>query len=249
MRKAAGFILRLFLCADLIHMIRRRIKNYTIGYANSVKNWERSLLNVPCFIIGNGPSLLREDISLVEKYFTIGINRAFYAIDSTILMWQDIQLWHTDKRQILKTKSIKYCSDRADVQGRFFHFKLTAGDYALPKKASTLHGRGSTGPLAFQLAYLLGCNPIILLGMDCRYEQNKTDFYGTNPMHKPHTLRNCRKGLNWIKNCESQKRIINCSENCVFKEQHPLEEAIKMIDNLELINREVLAKKIIYHNR
>ena len=203
----------------------------------------------PCFLVGNGPSLNKHNLEPLKKYFTIGINRTFYKLDTTILMWQDLQLWHTDKNKILRTQSIKYCSERSDIQGRFYHFKLAPGDYKLPIKPTRLFGRGSTGPLAFQLAYILGCNPVVLLGMDCCYEEGKTDFYGVNPMHKPHTLRNCKKGLTWMKECKSDINIINCSNNKIFEEKHELNDALQMIDNLKPAEREVWIKRIVYHNK
>jgi hypothetical protein len=217
--------------------------------ANSVQNWDRALPGVPCFIIGNGPSLAWYDISLIEKHFSIGINRAFYKIDPTILLWQDLQLWHTDKHNLLKTIAIKYCRDRADIQGRFYHFKLSIGDYSLPESASVLHGRGSSGPLAFQLAYILGCNPIVLLGCDCCYRDNKTNFYGINPMHKPHTLRNCRKGLRWIRDSKCGRDVINCSDNKEFDNTQDLRDVVRTIGSSGPHDREFWTQKILHHNK
>ena len=231
--------------------IRKRIRKYTVGNINSVKNWSGALAGVPCFIVGNAPSLTDLNLGPLEKFFTIGINRTFYKIDTTILLFQDIQLWHTDKHRVLKTNSIKYCRDRADIQGRFYHFRLTVGDYYLPEDATTLHGRGSSGPLAFQLAYVLGCDPIVLVGMDCCYKEDKTDFYGVNPHHSPQTLRNCVKGLKWIKDCNSERTIFNCSDNKVFPDEYnySLEEVLKMMTNLEPMDRDTMMKKILYHNK
>ena len=230
--------------------IRKRIKRYTVGQVNSVKNWTGALVGIPCFIIGNGPSLNRQNLALVDnRFFSIGINRAFYKIDPTILLFQDLQLWHTDKHRILKSNAIKYCRDRADIQGRFYHFKLATGDYCIPKNALMLHGRGSSGPLAFQLAHILGCDPVVLVAMDCRYEDDMTDFYGVNPMHKPHTLRNCTKGLKWIRDVKGEKNIFNCSDNKVFEKKFTLEETVKRLENISPMNRETLSKKILYHNR
>ena len=231
-------------------MIRKRIKRYTVGYANSVSNWTGAFAGLPVFIIGNGPSLNDHDLSPLEnRYFSIGINRAFYKIDTTILLWQDLSLWHTDKHRILKTNSMKYCKDRADIQGRFYHFKLMAGDYKLPESASTLWGRGSSGPLAFQLAYILGCDPIVLLGMCCRYKNNKTSFFGTNPCHRPNSMRQCRNGLNFIKNCRSGRTVYNCSDNKVFDQHYELPDVLKRLENVEPLDRETLTQRLLHHNK
>ena len=230
-------------------MIRKRIKQYTVGHANDVSNWRNALVGVPAFIIGNGPSLANQDLSLINNCFTIGINRAFYKIDPIVLLWQDLQLWHTNKHDLLKTSAIKYCRDKADIQGRFYHFKLTIGDFSLPESASVLHGRGSSGPLAFQLAYILGCNPIVLLGMDCCYRDNKTNFYGVNPMHKPHTLRNCRKGIKWVSACKCDRDVFNCSDNNEFDTVYGLGEVVKKIGNIPPNDRDSWSKRILHHNK
>jgi len=227
-------------------MIRKRIKSQKIGYRGSIKGWNNALADVPAFILGNCPFLLEHDLGLLRHEFSIGINRVFYHFDPTILMWQDPELWYTEKSRIPKLEAIKFCRDSADVQGRFLHFKLTGNGFQMPENPSVLHGRGSTGPLAFELAYLLGCNPIILLGMSCRYYDGKTDFYGKNPSHKPHTLRNCRRGLYWVKKCERLgRRIINCSPNNVFEETLSLEQAIAEMGKRPPQNRQSLIKRLL----
>ncbi len=207
-------------------MIRKRIRSYKVGQRDSTKGWYNCLAGVPAFLIGNGPSLEPIDLSILENYFTIGINRAFYKIDPTILMWQDAELYWNHRAEVTRLKAIKYCRDVNDPKGRFYHFKIAGRDFKLPDNPSVLNGFGSTGPLAFQLAWSLGCNPIVLLGYDCCYKNGKTDYYGKNPSHKPHTLANCRKGLVWIKSSGTNRDIINCSENEVFAQKHVLSDVV-----------------------
>jgi len=210
-------------------MIRKRIRSYKVGQRGDIKRWHNCLTGVPAFLIGNGPSLDNLDLSCLKNHFTIGINRAFLKIDPTILMWQDSELWWNHRTEISRLKAVKFCRDISDPKGRFYHFKLTTGNFELPETPSILFGRGATGPVAFQLAYILGCNPIILLGMDCCYYNGKTNFYGKNPSHKPHTLVNCKKGLTWMKKCPSGRKIINCSNNNVFEERRDLNDVVKEI--------------------
>jgi hypothetical protein len=74
-----------------------------------------------------------------------------------------------------------------------------------------LHGRGSSGPLAVQFAYALGCNPIFMIGMDCKTDGINTDFFGINKTWKPHTISLCQHGLNWILSEYSTEEVINVS--------------------------------------
>jgi hypothetical protein len=210
--------------------IRRHIKFSGVRQRNTIKDWKGKTAGTPAFILGNGPSLNDIDPEILNPYLTIGINRAFYKLDPTILIWQDVELWYTERKRILKLSAIKVCRNLADPQNRFFHFKLANGAFKIPENAQLLHGRGATGPIAVQLAYIMGCDPIILLGCDCKHRGGLTDFYGRNRQHRPHTMRNCRQGLVWMKKTITDRRIISCSDNDVF-ERHDFNTVMKDISS------------------
>lgn len=194
-------------------------------------SWKNKFIDTPVFLIGNGPSLNDEDISYLSNYLTIGINRSFYKIDSTILLWQDASLWFSERDKILKSESIKLCTKHSDPDNRFSHFELKKGDFGIPDSFNTLIGSGSTAPLAVQLSILLGCNPIVLLGFDCKYREDRTDFYGNNRFHNNKTLSQCLSGLLWIKNYVSpMKTIISCSDNCIFERK----SVKNVVDNIDV---------------
>lgn len=210
-------------------MIRRHLRFSSVKQRGQLKNWQGKMKDVPCFILGNGPSLNDEDISDLSSYFTIGINRSFLKLDSTVLLWQDIELWYTERKNIVKLAAIKVCRQQSDPQNRFFHFRLEMGAFKETNNPSLLYGSGSTGPLAVQFACALGCNPLIILGMDCKPRGSATDFYGKNRHHKPHTMKNCMTGLRWIRESTLDREIFNCSENDLWP-RISLVEAKKYID-------------------
>lgn len=221
-------------------------KNKTLNRRSSSLNplsWMGKMKGIPCFILGNAPSLNKIDnISLLDDYFTVGINRIFYKYDPTILLWQDLALWSKEREKVLKTKSIKYCREGSETQGGFYTFLLQGRDPKLTNNITKLYGRGSSGSITYQFVHALGCDPIILVGMDCRYSKDKkTDFYGNNPMHRSHTIPACIKGLEFIKNNHKHRTIINCSKNKVFLERKTIEEAISMLGD-QKYNREQLVK-------
>ncbi len=198
--------------------------------------------DIPCSILGNAPSLNNiKDFSIFDNYFTVGINRIFYKYDPTILMWQDLALWSQEKKKILELKAIKYCRDGADTKGGSYVFKLKGKSPKLSHSTVELYGRGSSGSIAYQFTHALGCNPIILVGMDCKHDPSSgdTDFYGSNPMHRKHTLPDCVKGLKFIKLNSGGRKIINCSPNKVFGENLPIEEVVKALGDIKY-NREEL---------
>jgi|TARA_Y100000310_G_C20698379_1_gene827337 hypothetical protein len=193
-------------------VIRRTIKPSGVRFRKSISKWSKKMKGFPVFIIGNAPSLNDFDLSKLDGFFTIGINRSLYKIDSTILLWQDKDIYHYEKRIIDKSNSLKVCRDIADPLGKFFHFKLKTGFYKRSKDPSVLYGRGSSGPLSVQFADALGCSSIYLLGMDCVVKNGDTDFYGKNIFWKKHTKKNCLTGLKWIESSFSDKKIYNLSK-------------------------------------
>ena len=205
--------------------------------------WTGRMKGIPCFLLGNAPSINDMNLSLLDDYFSIGINRIFYAYDPTILIWQDLALWIQEKKQVMACRAIKYCRWGADTRGGFYNFKLGGRDARLAANCGTLHGRGSSGSITYQAAYAMGCDPIILVGMDCRHgkvgDEEVTDFYGNNKMHKPHTIPACVKGLKFIKNNHFKRTIYNCSYNDVFPERLTIEEVIEKLPDRKYSREEL----------
>ena len=199
----------------------------------SPSSWCGKMRGIPCFILGNAPSLNKiENMSILDDYFTVGINRIFFKYDPTILMWQDLALWSQEKKTLLKTKSIKYCREGSNTQGGFYTFVLHGREPKLSHSTTKLYGRGSSGSIAYQFVHALGCDPIILVGMDCKNgKHGLTDFWGNNPMHRAHTLPACVKGLKFIQKNSTKRTIINCSPNKVFpkSERKTIEEVAGML--------------------
>ena len=229
--------------------IRKRFRQYKRSTALSVNNWKDSLSDVPAFLVGNAPSLSNQPVQRLQPFFTIGINKTYKILDPNILLWQDIQFWLTDRYHIAKTQCIKYCRNHADPKGKFYNFALEGGPFKMPTSPDLLYGGGASGPLAFQLAYLLGCNPIFLVGMDCKYDKSgKTNFYGKNKFHSEHTLKNCNRGLRWIEKMSQEHniKVYNCSENNHFADNKmELKDAIEYVDkNFPKYTREEYGKML-----
>lgn len=205
--------------------------------------WAGRMKDIPCFIIGNAPSLYDMELSPLYDYFTIGINRVFYKYDPTVLIWQDLALWLKEKKKVMATKAIKYCREGADTKGGFYTFKLQGKEPKLAQTPAILYGRGSSGSITYQFARSLWCDPIILIGMDCAHGQvngeTVTDFYGNNPMHRSHTIPACTKGLNFIKNNHKGKILYNCSFTNVFPERLTIAEVIEKLPDRKYSREEL----------
>jgi len=220
---------------------QRRSQRYII------KDWVDRLKGIPAFVMGNGYSLNDEPVKLLDDYFTIGLNRSFYLLDPTVLLWQDIGLWNTEHRKLHNLQCLKVCRDISDPRHIYYNFYLRGGPFRFEKKTHILNGRGTTGPLGIQFAAALGCDPIIVLGMDCKIRDNKTDFYGNNPHWRPHTIDNCKKGLEFLKK-ECPVSIINCSDNDILGDKKPLVEVMPLIGKKFAIGRQKYVSKLV-HNK
>ena len=239
---------------DIAPVVRSRPKRRNVGIKKTVREvykyhdktsykslslWKGILAGHTSFVLGNAPSISKQNLSLLDPYFTIGINRIFYLYDPTILIWQDKELWDSDKKNIMKQKAIRVCAYQAAPKNTFLNFRVANGPFKFKDNLEVLHGKGNSGVLAIQMSIALGCSNIVLLGTDCKYAGKKTNFYGKNKDHKPYTLKMCRTAMKWAKyNCPIP--IYNCSENVLWPTQK-LKDVIKMIKPKKL-NREKYRK-------
>jgi len=178
-----------------------------------IKRWAGCLEGEPAFVLGNSPSILGEDLTSLEDYFTIGMNRIFKLFEPTILFWQDKGLYEDGlKEKIDKLGCIKVCREQCDPCKEYTNFRVNAGRYAFVDQPQQLQGYGCSAGIAVQMAVAMGCGSVILLGCDGEYLNGKTDFYGNNKQHRSHTLRNFSRAYDFIEK-ECPVPIFNCSTN------------------------------------
>lgn len=137
-----------------------------------------------CFVMGNGPSLLKCDLSRLENEVTIGSNAQYLAWDAmgfvpTFLTVED-RLVAEDRADDLRAlerpikifpRDLLYCL-RGSRNAIFVNF---VRDYQpFPKFTSdfqnVVYWGGTVTMLNLQLAYYLGCTEIYLIGCDHKYQ-------------------------------------------------------------------------------
>jgi len=176
-----------------------------------INSWAGRMRGEVAFIIGNGPSLLENDLRLIDDYFTIGINRAFKIILPKILIWQDESLYSDCYEDIVKLPCAKLTKESIDPNNQFTHFALERGSFRFGGNPAILYGGGSTAALSIQLAVAMGFSSIVILGCDCGYKNGKTDFYGTNKNHTATTVDNFLAAMFWASR-ECPIPIVNCGD-------------------------------------
>ena len=197
-----------------------------------IRFWKDRLKGVPAFIVGCAPSVLDHDLSLLEDFFTIGINRSyklFHVSSPSIIFWQDSSFFRTDGDKIHNLESIKVCRDIADPQRLYYNFHHKPGEYKFDsEKPHVLYGSQSSGLLSLQFAIsVIGCFPVIIVGMDAKLGKNgEQDFYGDNTFWLKDSLKMMENGMKTLKDiCPVE--IINCSDSDLWPRQK-LSDVVKM---------------------
>tara|TARA_B100001778_G_scaffold334491_1_gene346121 strand:+ start:10763 stop:11431 length:669 start_codon:yes stop_codon:yes gene_type:complete len=200
-----------------------------IAHRFNIAQWKGILDGETVFLIGNGPSLIEENLGLLEGRFSIGMNRCFKVFDPTILIWQDRGMYANDGiEKIRLSKAIKVCRDSIDDHKEFNNFTISRGNFSFKVSPHRLQGYGCTGALAAQLAVAMGAGRLVLLGCDGKYGEH-TDFYGNNPDHKSHTLLNFDRAYRFIQQ-QSPVEVISCCSNDLW-ERSNLEEVVNSLSD------------------
>jgi len=129
-------------------------------------------LNKKCFIIGGGESIKRlvDDglnlPKLFSKEITIGTNKSYLLGKSTYHVAMDYDYFSKDKENLIKQNL--YVSDNIHIHEKKLNSIKRLGRTKIISKSieEGLYYGKSTGYFAMNLANVLGCNPIYLLGID-----------------------------------------------------------------------------------
>lgn len=118
----------------------------------------------PAFILGNGPTL-PEDLSVLDEFFTVGVNRIPYRYDPTVLMWLDAPVTTDIEPYLGASRAIKFARDEF-CRGRWNELHLSG----LLKTPDSFVDFKNSGVSAAYWVMALGCRPVYLLGMSATYD-------------------------------------------------------------------------------
>lgn len=155
------------------------------------------------FVAGSGVSLRQVDPALITNGVVIAVNSSvarlrncdyWFGCDARITLHQSWQtLKSIDCKVVVKDSPGSFrCYDhmtgRDSLEGispdRFYVFETDPDNkYLMTDSGKLLPGSSSAHPAA-HFAFRLGCNPIVLLGMDCRVVDGE-QYYQPDPLVKP----------------------------------------------------------------
>jgi hypothetical protein len=157
-----------------------------------------------CFLIGNGPSLACMDLTRLRDEVAFTVNRGYLAsplgLPRTPYYMITDPLTYRPYAAEVRRADVGLRLYRADVCDlpeyrdapdrepaiRFpFHRTPTMDEGYFAEDATTGVYRGFTVLLdAAQLAFMMGCTAVYLIGCDLDYHQPDTHFYGTGPIEQ-----------------------------------------------------------------
>lgn len=197
---------------------------------NSVKSLKNKEVGRRAFILANGPSISKEDLSVLKGELTIGMNastllEAAHGFHSDYYVVSDTRfITHPEKKHLATTslhpETVRVL--RSELKG-VDHEALANPTYYVPALqrdgfSKNLHAGYffgcTTTMLAIQLAYYLGVSEIYLLGCDLRYQAESPRFYTeANPqLEDSFTSVQIWNIVNASNQLESEgKRLVNCS--------------------------------------
>jgi len=140
------------------------------------------------FLIGGGSSIngiIKSGFkfkTLEKQEITVGVNKAYKILNPNYLVYQDNYIWDTfskDLKALPKTTEIicpHYAYGAGDPRVTFFNAVM--GTANLPKTFDTPIGtKNNVGVTALRISYILGLNPIYLVGIDLRPEDAHPDKF------------------------------------------------------------------------
>jgi len=171
-------------------------------------NFDNKHLNQRGFVIGGGPSILDLQnrgfsFASLKNEIKVGVNKAYLLTPLNYLVWTDGYFWKEFHEEIEKLKCVKFCPNNVAKKFGVVHQKdvliLTRHRDSKQEPLSEsfkdpLPMWNNSGVTGLRIAYLLGLNPIYLLGIDIKRidDQNRTHFhtdYDNNRIEKTKDIR------------------------------------------------------------
>ena len=151
----------------------------------------------PCYIVGGGPSLKSFDWSCLKtRARVIVINRAFLDVPTADIWFSEdarviTELWGAKLREFKGTK-VWHAIEKGAVEDvkavdpsiRIIEQKRTDKHWSR-RFSDGLSYSSNSGVGAINIAWLLGADPIHLLGFDCRTEGLRMQNYHNDYKHDP----------------------------------------------------------------
>lgn len=219
----------------------------------------------PCIIIGSGPSQKK----LIENedwknYYSISVNWSQLIFPSQMYVWQDGSFISQSKSILTKKQyiscsvmptSTKYLENNHLIQGigGIYVNRIPTRerpDWIETKKSNSVKSCSPiSGAIAICMAYIMGFDPIIIIGFDCndgnyKYMKKHPQFGYFN---KRAAEKHAHTQVRLLKNFGKEMNVINCSETEAITRQD-FQKTIKMQSDYNKKRCQSILKDIYINN-
>lgn len=187
----------------LIHNEKKLYNRYDIGFSvgcNDFSKLRDKFKGERVFIVGNGPSLNKHDLSLLKNEYSFAVNGIFYKTETegfrpTFYVVEDRHVM-SDNVERINAFDAEYKFFPVDYRGQiknkkncwFFrmdkgYYNKTSPYFAIPRFSADMNDKLYCGQsvtmINIQIAYYLGFSEVYLIGMDHSYQiPNDADIAG-----------------------------------------------------------------------
>jgi len=203
-------------------------------FTNELHQYLNIHKNQRCFVVGNGPSLNKIDMSLLKNEITLGSNRVYLGFKK----WgYHFTYWGIEDVLQIKQGYKEFSKKLPDAMRKFVpqqychlfkvknlcpvNFLHNYEDYPLfSNKPEVLYTGWTVTYMLLQIAVIMGCNPIYLVGVDYDYkipEKMKVGSRWSDPESASHFIPNycgAREGRVWgLPNFSKTDASYKCAAN------------------------------------
>lgn len=179
--------------------------------------------NKPVAVLASGPSLTEADVKKIEdkRLNIIAVSDTYrYAPDAGILFAADAGWWeyHEGLTQY-RGRPRLICDGPGRREAAAIKYQLRRVPFrdgiGLSFNVNYIHTGLCSGFMALNLAVLMGCSPIYLLGFDCRTSEGMVHFFGDHPaplsnaLPFKHMVRSFEAAEKQLKRRKYPSRVIN----------------------------------------
>ena len=146
------------------------------------------------FVVGSGPSVRHIDPGALRNHTVLSVNSSikkfkdcdYYVCDDwDVMNWDYFDLARgLDCTKLLYRKNFAKHESlfRSDNYVYYSHKEYAVNGVVKPSnlkltKSEPIIGARTVAASAIHFAYIMGCDPIVLIGSDCRYEDGKRYFW------------------------------------------------------------------------
>ena len=181
------------------HIDDREFLTWAFRHRRRLRQFQDRHAGQACFIIGNGPSLNRMDLSLLAECSCFGLNKIFMhpqfesinldyhvAVNPLVVQQSGKELRELKCPSFI---SFRACDGEMRNDPRFYFLMTKGGPYGFsPNPYGELYEGGTVTYIALQLAYFLGFHEVFLIGVDHNFvaqgsPNEKQWMSGPDPNH------------------------------------------------------------------